>query len=117
MKKNIDCLLIGNYDESIEEQLILERMNGSKDSIKSKSLNLDFVKYNNKYYTPSELFNKVFYDENGNKDEIGYIKFGNITTSTVTYLHNYLTSKGIAVEYINEFKSHRDELSEKLLGN
>lgn len=114
MAKIIDCLLIGNYELSIDEQIVLERINGSRDSIKSRDLNLAFVKYNNRYYTPSELFNKIFYDESGNKDDIGYIRMDNIVSNTITYLYNYLAKRGYCVDYINEFKSHMSELSQKL---
>lgn len=115
MVKTIDCLLIGNYEMSIEEQIINVRAEEGSDSVKARDLELLYVKYKNKYYTQTELFNKFFYDENGNKDNLGHIKHGSTLSSAVIYLYNYLSKRGLAVQFINEFKSQRDELSQQLL--
>ncbi len=114
MKKNIDCLIIGHNEMSLEEYEAIMRTSGT-DSESYRELNLSFIEYQNKKYSAKDIFNHFL-----SKDELenkGPLSFGRLFSATVAYLMTFLTKKGLECDYINYFDEEKEELARKLQDN
>lgn len=107
----MDCLFIGHnemefptYEQTIRQMGI--------ESGAYRDLNLNFVQYQNRLYTISELFNHFFYHGNENGKE--HFHLGDRFNTAIAYLGTYLYRRGLNFTYVNDFQNHKDELRAKL---
>ncbi|WP_438431715.1 radical SAM protein [Gorillibacterium sp. sgz500922] len=82
-----------------------------------RDLDGNFIWYNGKRYTPSDMFNHIFYEEMQMQDDMGPICMAGVFNSAIAFLGSYLTKRGYKVDYINSFNTQQHELIEKLKGN
>jgi radical SAM PhpK family P-methyltransferase len=79
-----------------------------------RDLNLNFIRYNNRPYSISEIFNVFhYYDENTGRA----IKPLNVAESfgaAIAYLCTYLNRRGYTFDYVNSFQYGKEELAAKL---
>jgi len=111
MKKNIDCLIIGHNEMSLEEYESIVRTSGT-DSESYRELNLSFIEYEKKKYSAKDMFNYILpKDELKNK---GPLSFGDLFSATIAYLMTFLVKRGFECDYINYFSMEKEELADKL---
>lgn len=111
MKKNIDCLIIGHNEMSLEEYESIMKTSGTN-SESYRELNLSFIEYEKKKYSAKDIFNYLM-----PKDELkskGPLSFGNLFSATIAYLMTFLVKKGFECDYINYFNMEKEELAHKL---
>jgi len=115
MSGKIDCLFIGNNEMAFEDYETEIRKMGSRSGA-YRDLNMDFLRYNNKLYTPSEMFN-LFYLNSPDARGGGPVKPLNLAetfSAAIAYLGTYLHRRGFSFDYVNSFQGGKRELAEKL---
>lgn len=117
MDQTIDCLFIGDNTMSISERASMLAIKGLKDSAAYRDASMNFISYDNRKYTASELFNMFYYDEASNNDSYGKITNTGYLNSTIAYLGNFLSNRGLNFDYVNSFKKEKDILIKKLKEN
>jgi radical SAM PhpK family P-methyltransferase len=109
MKKNIDCLLIGHNEIDFEEyEMIAKKMGLNSGAY--RDLNLNYIRFNNKPYTASGIFNLLNHTEKKYKP----VKFAETFGAAIAYLGSYLNRKGFTFDYVNSFQDEKIKLAEKL---
>ena len=105
MTNIIDCLIIGHNEMNFADYEGTVRKMGT-DTGAYKDLNLNFVNYNGRLYTASEIFNHFFY---GDKEEGEYNEFttGETFSGAISYLGTFLDRRGFSFDYINSFQDQR----------
>ncbi len=106
MKKFIDCLFIG-YNECVFEEYEKRLRLMGKKTIDYKDINMNFIQYNSKLYTPSDIFN-LFYDYS--KDSLGPLSMTDTFSLTIAYLGSFLHNKGFNFDYIQSYQNEKDRL-------
>ncbi|MDQ1353305.1 MAG: anaerobic magnesium-protoporphyrin monomethyl ester cyclase, partial [Acidobacteriota bacterium] len=113
MRKTIDCLFIGHNEMDFAEYEKSVRTMGLNSGA-YRDLNLNFIRYNNRPYSISEIFNVFhYYDENTGRA----IKPLNVAESfgaAIAYLCTYLNRRGYTFDYVNSFQYGKEELTAKL---
>jgi radical SAM PhpK family P-methyltransferase len=110
MGKAIDCLFVGHnemdfltYEEKIRQMGV---HTGA-----FRDLNLNYIWYNNKPYSASDIFNLFHCCKNGNKP----LTIGETFNAAIAYLGTYLHRRGFTFDYVNAFREEKEELKRKLL--
>jgi len=109
----IDCLIIGHNEMDFADYESNIRKTGT-DTGAYRDLDLNFIQYNNKPSTASEIFNLFYYSDNEPGSEIKPLTTGETFSAAVAYLGTYLDRAGFSFDYVNSFRENRDELAEKL---
>lgn len=113
MKKIIDCLLIGHNEMKFEEyEKTIQSMGPQSGAY--KDLNLNFIQYNNRKYTASEIFNLFYYNSATFDASMGPMNLGNIFSATIAYLGTFIHRRGFSFDYINSFQNEKEKLAELL---
>ena len=116
MRKTIDCLFIGHNEMDFAEYEKSIRTMGLTSGA-YRDLNLNFIRYNNKPYSISEIFN-IFHYYNENTGRITKpLDIAETFSAAVAYLSTYLSRKGYSFDYVNSFQGGKTELSEKLMNS
>ncbi len=113
MKKKVDCLFIGHNQMDFSKHEESLRMMGIKSGA-YRDLSLDFVQYNNSFFTAPDLFNHFYYADRPKFEGMGPFRLGNVFSNTIAYLGTYLHRRGLVFDYVNSFQDEREELIEKL---
>lgn len=120
MKKEIDCLFIGHNEMNFTEyEEAIKRMGINSGAY--RDLNLNFIRYNNKPYTISDLFNIFYYQNDADSDAAHsnekpfYISES--FNAAISYLGTYLHTRGYTFDYVNSFQCSKGELIEKMEKN
>jgi anaerobic magnesium-protoporphyrin IX monomethyl ester cyclase len=110
MNQPIDCLLIGHNEMDFEAYEKTCRQMGNDSGI-YRDLNLNYIRYNNKPYTASGIFNLL-----NTGLEAGYapIQMGETFSAAVACLGSYLHKNGLTFDYVNSFREERERLKELL---
>ncbi len=116
MGKTIDCIFVGHNSVSIKEKETQLRVDQKRDSYEYRELGLNYIEYNKKKYTPGELFNHLYYNENQNSDNFRPKKPVN-RLYAIAYLGSYLAKRGLSIDYVNDFRLQKEILAEKLSEN
>jgi anaerobic magnesium-protoporphyrin IX monomethyl ester cyclase len=113
MKDTIDCLLIGPnemdfalYEKSIRKMGI--------NSGAYRDLNLNYIRYNNRYWTVSGIFNEICQSHRDEGESDQPIHLGEVFSPAVAYLGTYLNRRGYTFDYVNAFQENKESLVEKL---
>jgi anaerobic magnesium-protoporphyrin IX monomethyl ester cyclase len=113
VKRVIDCLFIG-YNECIFEKYEKRLRAMGEKTIDYKDINMNFIQYNNKLYTPSDIFN-LFYDYN--EDSLGPLSMTDTFSLTIAYLGSFLHRKGFSFDYILSYQKEKNKLIDMLSSN
>lgn len=111
MKKEKDCLLIGHNDMDFTKYEQTIRQMGTEFGT-YRDLNLNFLRYKDKPYHASEIFN--LFCRNNNLSHPSLKNMSYAFSATLAYLGTYLYKKGFSFDYILSFQDEKDELSRKL---
>ncbi len=108
----IDCILIGyNEPDFANYERVLRSM--GENSGAYRDLNLNFVEYEEKKYTPAGLLNYL----RKRKGIDSNIHCAEPLSLAVAYLSTFLNRQGLITEYINIFQHEKDRLAELLKTN
>jgi radical SAM PhpK family P-methyltransferase len=119
MKKKIDCLIIGHNEMDFAGYEQKVRKMGT-DAGAFKDLNLNYIWYNRRPYTASEVFNLFYNNDNKGTKGNGDIKpltTGETFSATISYLGTFIHRRGFSFDYVNSFQDQKDELAAKLEEN
>lgn len=117
MDKMIDCLFVGHNFTEVTDRFAWLRKKGFTNTPEYRDLNMNFINYCGKDYSPNDLFNQIYYNEHLNKDNFGLMKMSSIFNGTIAYLANYLAKRGFTIDFVNTFKAQKEELAKKLTEN
>lgn len=112
MKKDIDCLLIGHNEIRFEEYEKVAKKMGLNSGV-YRDLNLNYIKYNDKPYTATGIFNLL----NNTEGKYKPVKFGETFSAAVAYMGSYLNRNGLTFDYVNSFQDEKARLAEILVRN
>lgn len=112
----IDCFFIGHNEIPFEQYEKNIKIMGSQSGA-YRDLTLNFIMYNNKPYSASDIFNIFKGYKNCSQHSSG--KFKALTSNTIfstaiAYLGTYLNKRGYRFDYVNSFQEEKDELAQKL---
>ncbi|MGD2091034.1 MAG: PhpK family radical SAM P-methyltransferase [Candidatus Aminicenantes bacterium] len=110
---DIDCLLIGHNEMSFSEYEADIRGMGVNSGA-YRDLNLNFILYNNRPYTITEIFNIFHYQAHENKNSTQMLHIAKSFSAAIAYLGTYLHRRGYHFDYVNSFQYSKKELAEKL---
>ncbi len=112
--ETIDCLFIGHNEMDFAEyEKTLRRMGVQSGAY--RDLNLNFIRYNNRAYHVSEVFN--LFSGAGAGSPIKPFSMLESFSTAISYLGTYLHRRGFSFDYINSFQDEKDLLEEKLRQN
>jgi radical SAM PhpK family P-methyltransferase len=109
-----DCLFIGHNEMDFSQYEKNLREMGTHSGA-YRDLNLNFLQYNHKLYTASEIFNLFYYP--GDSTGIKPLSIGETFNAAIAYLGTYLHRRGFTFDYITSFQEQKEELLEKLAGD
>jgi radical SAM PhpK family P-methyltransferase len=113
MNKTIDCLLIGHNEMKFGEYEKTLRKMGIRSGA-YRDLDLNFIRYNNKPYSISEIFNLFYCSDRYTEDLMKPLHLGESFSAAIAYLGTYLNRRGYTFDYVNSFQDKKDELARKL---
>jgi radical SAM PhpK family P-methyltransferase len=116
MNKTIDCLFIGHNEMDFSDyETQLREMSAFSGAY--RDLNLNFIRYNSKLYTASDIFNLFYLNGNENPwdSDKKPLNVGDTFSAAIAYLGSYLDRRGFTFDYVNSFREHKEELAELLL--
>jgi len=113
MRKKIDCLFIGHNEMNLTEYVKnIQAMGVTSGAY--RDLNLNFIRYNDKPYSISEVFN-VFHCYNENtRVAVNPLNVAESFSAAIAYLGTYLSKRGYTFDYVNSFQYGKVELMDKL---
>lgn len=111
--ENKDCLFIGHneMDFSVYEENIRKM---GMHSGAYRDLNLNFLQYDNKLYTASDMFNLFYCSGESQANSPAPLTMGETFSAAIAYLGSYAVRKGFTFDYVNSFREDKEELAEKL---
>ncbi|MGD2088538.1 MAG: PhpK family radical SAM P-methyltransferase [Candidatus Aminicenantes bacterium] len=110
----VDCLLIGHNEMDFREYEKSIR-NMGMNSGAYRDLDLNFIIYNNRPYTLSEMFNIFYYQHHeNNTDAEPFFHVAESFSVAIAYLGTYLDRNGYTFDYVNDFQYSKTRLAEKL---
>ncbi len=116
-KSAMDCLFIGHNEMRFVDYEKEVRNMGSGSGA-YRDLNLNFIRYNNKAYSASDIFNLFNSADSVTGAEPEQVEtplsLGNNFSAAIAYLGTYLARRGLTFDYVNGFQEGKDELAEKL---
>ncbi len=110
----IDCLLIGHNEMNFPGYEKNVRDMGTNSGA-YRDLNLNFIQYNNRPYTASEIFNLFYCNDRHAAGELKPLRVTETFSNAIAYLGTFLHRRGFTFDYINGFQESKEELKEKLL--
>lgn len=115
MKREIDCLLIGNnqVEFSVYEKSIREM---GKNSGAYCDLDKNFLRYNGKNYSAADIFNIFCSGDKRAGGLIKPIKDVESFNAAIAYLGTYLHKHGMSFAYVNSFQDEKEKLADLLTG-
>jgi radical SAM PhpK family P-methyltransferase len=113
MEKIIDCLFIGHYEMDFAEYEGAIRKMGVKSGA-YRDLSLNFIRYNNRPYPISEIFNVFFYQDRDADESDRKFQVSESFSAAIAYLGTYLHRRGHTFDYVNSFQDSKTQLAEKL---
>jgi anaerobic magnesium-protoporphyrin IX monomethyl ester cyclase len=114
MHKAIDCLIVGHNEMDFREYEKAVRQMGTNSGA-YRDLNLNFLRYNNKPYQPTEVFNLFCGDDRDAKISLKPIDMLDTFSATIAYLGTYLDRRGFTFDYIHSFQEEKAAFREKLM--
>jgi radical SAM PhpK family P-methyltransferase len=87
--------------------------NMGRDSGAYRDLNLNFIMYNNKPYSVSDIFN-LFSDKTGTGVQAAPLNSQETFSAAIAYLGTYLDKEGLTFDYIPTFQEGKEELARNL---
>ncbi len=112
-KETIDCLLIGHNEMDFEEYEKHVRRMGIQSGA-YRDLNLNFLRYNNKPYHLTEVFNLFCADKSRSAHQKPMGMQETFSTA-IAYLGTYLHRRGFTFAYVNSFQEEKEKLRQVLL--
>ncbi|MHB8063119.1 MAG: PhpK family radical SAM P-methyltransferase [Ruminiclostridium sp.] len=112
MKQQIDCLILGYNETSIEEDEILMKSMGVESGA-YRELNFSYIQHEGKLYTTSGIYNKLNPRTESSLNPM-QLSTGDTFSSAISYLGTYLKKREYSFDYINSFKREKEELKYKL---
>ncbi|MCP4150977.1 MAG: radical SAM protein, partial [bacterium] len=111
-----DCLFIGHneMDFNVYERNV--RKMGTQSGA-YRDLELNYLQYNNKLYTASEIFNLFFCQDPTSQTAIESLKLQETFSAAIAYLGSYLHKRNFSFDYVNSFQDEKEELARKLSGD
>jgi radical SAM PhpK family P-methyltransferase len=110
----IDCLLVGHNEMDFSQY----RKEISKMGVNSgayRDLMLNFLQYDNKPYTASEIYNLFYCNDNNLPEERKKpLRVTEVFSAAIAYLGTYLHRRGFNFDYVNAFQLEKEELKKKL---
>lgn len=110
MKREIDCLLIGNnqvkfsrYEASVREM--------GKNSGAYNDLDKNFLRYNGENYSAADIFNIFCSSDERSGGSIHPIKEVESFNAAAAYLGTYLHRRGMTFAYVNSFQDEKEKLA------
>jgi tyrocidine synthetase-3 len=113
MEKKIDCLLIGHNEINTEEYEKKIRSMGI-DSGAYRDFNLNFIWYDNKPYTPADIFNLFYCHGEGSMDLEKPLLISETFNAAIAYLGTWLNRRGLTFTYVNSFRDEKEALRKML---
>lgn len=116
----IDCLFIGHNEIEMSKQRQLMRLSYGEDSHmyrETNMSNLGYIKYENKLYSSSHIFNRINYEEGIVDNSFDDIGMSETFSLTIAYLGTYLYRCGLNIDYVNSFNKEKEHLAEILENN
>lgn len=113
MTNSIDCLIIGHNEVNFEKYVNEIKKMGINSGA-YRDLNLSFIRYNERPYHATGIFNFITGDERLGRKAPPPISDGESFSATISYLGTYLHRRGFTFDYVNSFKASQEELAEKL---
>jgi radical SAM PhpK family P-methyltransferase len=110
--KTIDCLLIGHNEMDFARYEKTIRKMGLNSGA-YRDLNMNFIRFNNRPYSLSEVFN-IFHYQDSTTDPFGFFHVGESFSAAIAYLGTYLNKHGYTFDYVNSSHYSKDQLSKKL---
>jgi len=110
----IDCLLIGHNEmDFVEYEKVLRNLGMNTGAY--RDLDLNFIIYNHRPTTLSEIFNIFHYYHQENKTEsASFFHVAESFSAAIAYLGTYLDKNGCTFDYVNDFRYSQTQLTEKL---
>jgi radical SAM PhpK family P-methyltransferase len=113
MEKIIDCFFIGHNEmDFVEYEKEVGKMGTHSGAY--RDLNLNFIQYNNKPYSASDIFNLFYLNGSRSTGDLKPLRLGETFSAAIAYLGTYLHRRGLSFDYVNSFRDDREELVEKL---
>jgi anaerobic magnesium-protoporphyrin IX monomethyl ester cyclase len=115
--KIIDCFFIGHNEMDFGEyEKEIQKMGIHSGAYRDLSLN--FIQYNNKPYSASDIFNLFYLSDNGigSTDVRKPLNLDETFSAAIAYLGTYINRRGFSFDYVNSFREHKEELTSKLAG-
>jgi anaerobic magnesium-protoporphyrin IX monomethyl ester cyclase len=113
MGKTIDCLFIGHNDMNFQEYERQIRKMGINSGA-YRDLNVNFIRFNNKPYSISEVINLFCNKAGGAETTIKPFSVSESFSAAISYLGSYLNRRGLNFDFVNSFQHQKVELAEKL---
>jgi len=79
-----------------------------------RELNRVFIRYNNRLFTFSEIFNLFYCNTAFSTGKFKPLKITACLSPAIAYLGTYLHKHGLTFDYVNSFQDEKDELAKKL---
>jgi radical SAM PhpK family P-methyltransferase len=113
MEKIIDCFFIGHNEmEFVEYEKKVRKMGTHSGAY--RDLNLNFIQYNHKPYSVSNIFNFFYFSNPDLNKQVKPLHLGETFSAAIAYLGTYLNRRGLSFDYVNSFGHQKEELAEKL---
>ena len=116
MEKVIDCLFIGHNEMDFTGYEKEVRKMGTHSGA-YRDLSLNFVFYNNIPYSPLDMFNLFYLNQEQEKKQVEPVSLGETFSAAIAYLGTYLNRRGLSFDYVNSFQDEKQDLEEKLKKN
>ena len=114
MEPLIDCLFIGHNQMKFSDYEKNVREMGTNSGA-YQDLQLNFIQYDHKPYTASEIFNLFYCQYNQTQKPKKPLKLTETLSPAIAYLGTYLDRRGFTFDYVNDFQEEKEELKQKLL--
>lgn len=113
MEKIIDCFIVGHNEMDFAEYEKRVRKMGVNSGA-YRDLNLNYLRYNNRPYQASEIFNLFCRDEKACRIPVKPVQMLDTFSATIPYLGTYLSRRGFTFDYVVSFQEEKEVLAEKL---
>lgn len=113
MRDTIDCLFIGHNEMDFGEYEKSVREMGVNSGV-YRDLKLNFIRYNNRPYSASGIFNVFCRTPRHQGSTFKPLSVGEIFSPAIAYLGTYLNNRGFTFDYVNSFQDNKARLAEKL---
>jgi len=116
----IECFFIGHNEIPFDQYEKDLRTMGTHSGA-YRELNLNFIMYNNKPYSATEIFNLFNNDEahhlqkSQKSSMCRHLKSYSTFSNAIAYLGTYLNRRGYTFDYVNSFRDEQEKLAEKLV--